>query len=97
MLNLVFSGFLETLFMTLVSVAFAYIIGLPIGLALVVTAPEGIKPARGVNAVLGVIVNILRSVPFLILLVAVVPLTRLIMGTAVGSAATVVPDRKSVV
>lgn len=91
MLQLVGVGFLESLYMTLLSALIAYLIGLPLGLMLVVTEEGGIKPNRAVNRVLGIVVNCLRSVPFLILLVAVIPITRVIVGTTIGSAATVVP------
>ena len=84
-------GIVETLYMTLASTALSYVFGLPLGILLVVTDKDGIFPMRIVNGVLGVIVNILRSVPFLILLVAVIPLTRAIVGTSIGSTATIVP------
>ena len=89
--NMIGKGILETLYMTLASTVLAYVLGLPIGVALVVTDKQGIRPNRGVNAVLGIIVNVLRSVPFLILLIAVTPVTRFIAGTSIGSTATVVP------
>lgn len=81
----------NTLYMTFVSTAIAYIIGLPLGVVLVVTSKEGIHPNRLINASLGVIVNVLRSVPFLILLVAIQGLTRFIMGTTIGPSAMIVP------
>lgn len=84
-------GLLDTLYMTLVSTALSYVIGLPLGLLLVVTDRDGIFPMRILNGVLGVIINILRSVPFLILLVAVIPFTRFVVGTSIGSTATIVP------
>lgn len=84
-------GILETLQMTLFSTLFAYIIGLPIGVLLVVTAKNGIRQNTAVYRVLDIIVNITRSIPFLILLVAIIPLTRLIVGTTLGSTATIVP------
>ncbi len=85
------TGLLETLYMTLISTLFAYAIGLPLGLALVVTG-ESLNPtARFTNNLLGIIVNILRSVPFLILLIAVTPFTRMVVGTTIGSTATIVP------
>ena len=90
-LQLMLKGTLETLYMTLVSTALAYILGVPIGIVLFTTAKDGIKPNPGVNSVLGVIVNVLRSVPFLILLVTVMPVTRFITGTTLGSSATIVP------
>jgi len=77
--------------MTLVSSALAYLLGLPLGIILVVTDKDGIKPAPGLNRVLGVIINLLRSVPFLILAVTLIPVTRFITGTSLGPTATIVP------
>lgn len=85
------TSLLETLYMVVVATVFSYLIGLPIGLALVATERDGIRPLPAFNKVLGFVVNILRSVPFLILLVYVQPLTRAIVGTAIGSTATIVP------
>lgn len=84
-------GFLESLYMTLVSSALAYLLGLPLGIILVVTEKDGIKPAPGLNSVLGVIINLLRSVPFLILAITLIPVTRFITGTSLGPTATIVP------
>ncbi len=89
--NMIGKGVLETLYMTLVSTFFAYLLGLPLGIALVVTDREGIAPQPVINRTLGILVNLLRSVPFLILLIAVQPLTRKIVGTTLGSTATIVP------
>ncbi|MGE5614325.1 MAG: methionine ABC transporter permease [Bacillota bacterium] len=91
MVTLIGLGLAETLYMTVVSTFMAYLLGLPVGLLLVVTDKDGIKPSATVNRVVGGIVNILRSVPFLILLVTVMPITRAIVGTTIGSTATVVP------
>ncbi|MBR4934816.1 MAG: ABC transporter permease [Anaerotignum sp.] len=90
MLELVSTGFVETLYMTLASTVFAYIIGLPLGLLLVVTDKDGIKPVPWLNAVLGTIINIVRSIPFLILLVALMPFTKAVVGTVIGAKATIV-------
>lgn len=90
-LALIGQGILDTLYMTLVSTALSYVLGLPLGILLVVTDKDGIFPMRVINGVLGVIINILRSVPFLILLVAVIPFTRAVVGTSIGSTATIVP------
>ncbi len=90
-LALIGQGLLDTLYMTLVSTALSYVLGLPLGILLVVTDKDGIFPMRIVNGILGVIINILRSVPFLILLVAVIPFTRAVVGTSIGSTATIVP------
>lgn len=84
-------GFWETLYMTLASTLIAYVLGLPLGIALVVTDKSGIHPIPAFNQVLGIVVNLLRSVPFLILLIAVMPITRKIVGTTIGTNATVVP------
>lgn len=91
LLEMIKDGFFETIYMTLVSSLFAYVIGLPLGVILVITSKKGIKPCSPVYNILGLIINILRSVPFLILLVMVIPITRFIVGTTIGSKATVVP------
>jgi D-methionine transport system permease protein len=84
-------GILETLYMTLLSSLLAYILGLPLGILLVVTDKDGIAPFVILNRILGVIVNIFRSVPFIILLVALMSFTRAIIGTSLGPNALVVP------
>ena len=91
MLQLLGNGIYETLYMTLISTLMSYVIGLPIGLVLVSTDKEGIYPIIWLNKLLGFTVNVLRSVPFLILLVAVMPITKWIAGTTLGSKATIVP------
>jgi D-methionine transport system permease protein len=73
------------------SAALALVIGLPLGLVLAATAPGGVLAARGINAPLGAVVNAIRSTPFIILLVALIPLTRLIVGTSIGLGAAIVP------
>ncbi len=83
-------GLLETVYMTLFSTSAAYVIGLPLGVLLVTSQNSGILPMPKLNKVLNVIVNLLRSIPFLILLIAAMPLTRLLIGTTIGSTATVV-------
>lgn len=88
---LIGTGVLESLYMTIVATIFAYVIGLPVGLALVVTDKNAIRPMPVLHGILGIIVNILRSVPFLILLVLVMPVTRAVVGTTIGSTATIVP------
>ena len=80
-----------TLYMTLVSTLAAYCLGLPMGIALVITAKDGLRPNRVIYKILDVVVNIVRSVPFLILLILVIPLTRAIVGKAYGPTATIVP------
>jgi D-methionine transport system permease protein len=90
-IKMIGEGILETLYMTFLSSLIAYIIGLPIGVLLVVTDKEGIAPFVIVNKILGVIVNFLRSVPFIILLISVMPFTRFIIGTTIGSTAVIPP------
>lgn len=84
-------GTWDTLVMTVVSTLFAYVIGVPMGVVLTITAPGGLRPHRVVNAVLGWIVNIGRSIPFIILLVALIPFTRWIVGTSLGVPGAIVP------
>ena len=91
MIQLFTDGILETLYMVLISTAAAYVVGMPLGVVLYITDKDGIRPNRLINTILGVLVNILRSIPFLILLVAVIPFTRLIVGRSYGSTATIVP------
>ena len=80
-----------TLYLVFACTVMAYLIGLPLGVILYVTGPKGITPNRPIPQVLGVIVNIFRSIPFMILLVMVLPLTKLIVGTKVGDTAFLVP------
>ncbi len=80
-----------TLYMTLASTLIAYALGLPMGILLVVSAPGGLKPNRAVYKILDVAVNIVRSIPFLILLMLIIPFTRLIVGKSYGATATIVP------
>ncbi len=89
--ELIFRGLLETLYMTLASTLLAYVLGLPLGLALVVTDKRGISPLPWLNRVLDIVINLMRSIPFLILLIAVLPFTRMVVGTTIGPTATVVP------
>ncbi len=89
--ELLVEGTWDTIVMTVVSTLFAYVIGIPLGVALVVTAPDGLRPHRALNAVLGWVVNIGRSIPFIILLVALIPFTRWIVGTSLGVPGAVVP------
>jgi len=91
MIDLLVTGTWETLYMTVVSTAIAYVIGVPLGVVLYITGEGGIARNRAVNLVVGIVVNVLRSIPFLILLVAILPFTRLVVGTTIGSTATVVP------
>lgn len=91
MLELLFRSLWETILMTGASGIISLAAGLPLGLALVATSRGGIAEKPWLNSVLGAIVNGFRSVPFIILLVALIPLTRLIVGTALGTWAAIVP------
>ena len=91
MIEEMLNGIGETLYMTLFSTLLAYVLGMPIGVALYVTDKNGLKPHKGINAVLGTIVNIVRSVPFIILLITILPFTQWLLGTTLGATATVVP------
>ncbi len=88
---MIFMGLLETLYMTLLSTILAYVLGLPMGVLLVTSEENGILPMPKLNKVLNLVVNLVRSVPFLILLIAIIPFTRFVIGTTIGSTATVVP------
>lgn len=82
----------ETLYVTVLATAFSVIIGLPLGVLLVTGEKDGILPlSKGVMHIINIIINLLRSVPFLILMIMVFPLTRLIVGTTVGTVASIVP------
>ncbi len=82
----------ETVYVTVLATVFAIIIGLPLGVLLVVGDKDGVLPIpKPIMSVLNVVINLLRSVPFLILMIMVFPLTRLIAGTAVGTTASIVP------
>ena len=89
--SLFFQGTVDTLIMTCVATILAYVIGIPLGILLVVTSPNGLRPNRIVSTIVGWIVNIGRSVPFIILLVALIPFTRFIVGTSLGVPGAVVP------
>ena len=90
LLALVGQGFIETIYMTVISTVLAYIIGLPLGLVLVVTDKDGIHPIPWLNSLLGMIINFFRSIPFLILLIALMPFTKMVVGTIIGSKAAIV-------
>ena len=77
--------------MTVASSFFSYLIGIPLGVILVVTDNTGIKPMPKLNGILGMIINLIRSVPFMILLIMVIPLTRIIVGTSIGPVAVIPP------
>ena len=90
-INMLVKGIWETIYMVFLSSALSYVIGIPLGIALVVTDREGISPVPLFNKVLGLIINLLRSVPFIILLIMVLPITKFIVGKTIGCNATVVP------
>ena len=82
----------ETVYVTVIATAFAILLGLPLGVLLVAGEKDGVLPLpKGVMHVLNIVINLLRSMPFLILMIMVFPLTRLIVGTAVGTVASIVP------
>ena len=83
-------GIWETVYMTLISSAFAYLIGLPLGVILDVTDKKGIAPHPKLNSVLGFVVNFFRSIPFIILMVAMLPVAKFLVGTMIGNKAVIV-------
>ena len=89
--NLFLQGTVDTLIMTCAATILAYVIGIPLGILLVVTSPNGLRPNRIISTIVGWIVNIGRSIPFIILLVALIPFTRFIVGTSLGVPGAVVP------
>lgn len=90
-IEMIKQGIYETLYMILVSTFFGYLIGLPMGVLLCVTGKDGLKPNAVIYKVLDIIANIVRSIPFLILLILLIPFTRLLLGQSYGSTATIVP------
>ncbi len=82
-------GILETIYMVFASTLIGYVIGLPLGVLLVTTRSNGIHPIPWLNAVFGFVINILRSIPFIILLIMIIPLTRAIIGTSLGARAVI--------
>ena len=90
-IEMLLEGIRDTVYMTLVSTFIGYLLGLPMGIALAVTDKDGIKPNRVIYRIFDVISNIVRSIPFLILLIVMIPITRLIVGKSYGSTATIVP------
>lgn len=89
--NMLIEGTRATIYMTLVSTLFGYLLGLPMGIILAITDKEGIKPNAVIYKILDFIVNLTRSIPFLILLILVMPLTKFLVGKSYGSTATIVP------
>lgn len=91
MINIIIEGLGQTVYMVFFSTLFASILGFLLGIVLTVTSPTGLKPNKVVYKVLDVIINILRSFPFIILIVAIIPFTRAIVGTSIGETAAIVP------
>jgi D-methionine transport system permease protein len=91
MLSLLNKSFWETCYMVLASTILATVIGIPLGVILTVTRRDHILPNTAVNGILGAIVNATRSTPFIILMVAIIPLTRIIVGSSIGTTAAIVP------
>lgn len=89
--EMILNGILETLYMTVVSTLFGYVFGLPIGVLLCISDKDGLKPHPVLYKILDFIANIVRSVPFLILLILLIPFTRFLLGKSYGSTATIVP------
>ena len=89
--EMILVGIKDTLYMTLVSTAFGYVLGLPLGIVLNVTRKDGLKPNKVIYGIGDFICNIIRSVPFLILLILLIPFTRFVVGQSYGSTATIVP------
>ena len=90
-IQMIFKGIRETLYMTLLSTFIGYVFGLPMGVLLAVTDKDGLMPNRFLYKVFDIIANTIRSIPFLILLILLIPFTRIIVGQSYGSGATVVP------
>ena len=90
-IQMILEGIRDTLYMTLVSTFFGYVIGLPFGIILKVTRRDGLRPNKVIYGIGDFICNIIRSVPFLILLILLIPFTRMVVGKSYGSTATIVP------
>ena len=88
--GMLLTGIWETVYMTLISTVFAYLIGLPLGVLLCVTSKNGIHPISWLNKVLGILVNVFRSIPFVILMVAMLPVAKFVVGTSLGNNAMIV-------
>ncbi len=91
MVWMLLEGIRDTLYMTIFSTFFGYVLGLPLGIALTVTGQDGLSPNKIIYRILDVIINIMRSIPFLILLILIIPLTKAIVGRSYGATATIVP------
>lgn len=84
-------GLLETVYMTFSATIFAYLLGVPLGVTTFITQKNGLSPNKAVNSILGTFINATRSVPFIVLIVVLIPFTRMVAGKAIGSTATIVP------
>jgi D-methionine transport system permease protein len=91
MLNVILVGIVETFEMVIVSTVLGYVLGLPLGIILTITDKNGLKPNAVVYKILDAVTNILRSVPFLILLVVLIPFTKLLVGKSYGTSGAIVP------
>lgn len=90
-INMILTGIGETLLMVSVSTLFGYIFGLPLGVSLFISDKDGIKANKRIYRILDIVVNVGRSIPFLILLILIIPFTKLIVGKSYGTTATIVP------
>lgn len=90
-IEMILYGIVETVYMTIISTVFGYVLGLPMGILLAVTDKDGIRPNAVCYKVLDVVANIIRSIPFLILLILLIPFTRALIGKSYGATATIVP------
>ena len=90
-ITMLLQGMWETLYMTIASVVFSYLLGLPLGVLFVSTSAHGIAPRKKLHTVLGWIIDIGRSIPFIILIVELIPVTRAIVGKVIGPTAAIVP------
>nr|WP_330388128.1 methionine ABC transporter permease [Pseudobutyrivibrio sp. YE44] len=89
--NMILEGILQTIYMSVASTFLGYLLGLPMGVLLTISDKDGLKPNPVLYKVLDAVSNVVRSVPFLILLILLIPLTRLVVGKSYGSTATIVP------
>jgi D-methionine transport system permease protein len=91
LLTMLAGGTWDTLYMVLISTLLGYVVGLPLGILLTITDVDGIKPNKVLYKILDVIINVTRSIPFLILLILIMPFTKLVVGKSYGTTATIVP------
>lgn len=90
-ISMIGKGIVETIYMTLISTALGYVLGLPMGVLLCITDKDGLKPNKVIYKIFDIIANVVRSIPFLILLILLIPFTRFLLGQSYGSTATIVP------